>query len=117
MYLLGKWQDRVQQLAEHASLKDLSNELGIMRMMLEEILNQCEDAQDLLLHSARITGTVDKIQRLVETLDRIESRNAIAPTELVGLAAKWVQIINVHVNDPALLEKLSDELLDTIEAS
>lgn len=117
MYLLNKWQDRVDNLSNHPRLRDLTNELGIMRMMLEETLNQCNDAQDLIRHSARVTSIVDKIQRLVETLDKIEARNALQPAQLANLANQWVQIINIHVKDPMVLEKLSDDLLKTIEAT
>jgi hypothetical protein len=117
MYYLKKWKERVDALSNSPSIKDLTQELGIMRMMLEEILNDCNDVQDLLRHSARVTSTVDKIQKLVETLDKIESKSALQPAQLAHLANQWVQIINIHVKDPMVLEQLSDDLLKTIEAT
>ena len=115
-YYLHKWQDRVNALTDDPNIKDLTAEIGIMRMMLEEVLNQCNDAQDLIRYQTRITIAIDKIQKLVETIDRIEARSALQPAQLAKLADKWVQVINIHVKDPEVLEQLSNQLLGVIEA-
>lgn len=115
MYYLAKWQERVNQFTEHDQYKELTNELGIMRMMLEQILNQCEDSQDLLRHSARVTSAVDKIQKLVETIDKMDSRRALSPENLASLAQRWVQIINVYIQDPEVLDRLSQDLIGTLD--
>lgn len=115
VYYLNKWQSRVEQLATHPRIKDLYDEVGIMRMMLEETLNQCGDSHELMLHSRTVTQCVDKIQKLIETIDRIESRQALPPNILVNLAGEWVKIINLYITDPVVLEELSVKLVGVIE--
>lgn len=115
MYHLERWKKRVDELAGTPEIKDLHEEVGIVRMILEEIVNQCQDAQDLLRHSSKIIQAVDKIEKLITTLDRIDSRQNLEPAVLAQLAAQWVQIITVHVTDPHVLEKLSQELTETLD--
>jgi len=117
VYLLKKWNKRVGELTSSPQIKNLHEEVGIMRMMLEETLNQCTDSHDLIIHSRTITTCVDKIQKLVETVDKMDSREALAPQTLLQLAGDWVKIINVYITDPVVLEELGGKLIETVEAT
>ncbi len=115
MYHLQQWKKRVDQFSGHADIKNLNEEVGIIRMMLEETLNKCEDSDGLLQHAGRITAMIDKVQTLIATKDKMESRAALAPELLSRLAAEWVQIICIYVTDEKQLEELSGRLTHSLE--
>jgi len=116
VYRLNKWKDRVEEFSGATDIKNLHEEVGILRMMLEETLNQCKDPSDLLRYSARVTSIVDKISNLITSIDRIESREALDPATLMRLATEWIAIITCYVTDPDKLEELSDKLALTLDA-
>ena len=115
MYHLKRWKKRVEEFAGHTEIKDLHEEIGIVRMMLEETLNKCDDPDDLLQNSGRITAMVDKVQALIATVDKMDARAALAPDVLTRLAAEWVQIICVYITDENQLEELSGRLASSLE--
>lgn len=115
MYHLQQWKKRVDEFSGQPDIKNLHEEIGIIRMMLEETLNQCDDANTLLQHAGRITSMVDKVQTLVATVDKMDARAALAPEILSRLAAEWVQIICIYVTDEKQLEELSGRLTASLE--
>jgi hypothetical protein len=72
-YRLMRWQDRIKHHAEHDQVKSLRDEVGILRMMMEERLNECQSSTDLLLHSGAIASLVDKIERTVVSCHKLEN--------------------------------------------
>lgn len=117
-YRLTRWKDRVGQLADNDQIKSLREEIGILRMIMEEILNKCEDSTDLLMASHRISDVAMKIEKLVISCDKLESRmgQLLSKTAIVQLAGTYVQIINNHVNDPEIIEQISEEMLDATQS-
>jgi hypothetical protein len=115
VYHLEKWKERVGEFAGHTEIKSLHEEVGIMRMMLEETLNQCEDSADLLRYASKVTSMVDKISALVTSIDRMDSRQALDPNTLMRLASEWIAIITCYVTDPVKLEELSGRLTNTLD--
>ena len=65
-YRLGKFRAALDRHADSPRLKTLNDEVAILRMMLEEQLNQCQDAHDLVLKSHLISDLVVKIEKLVK---------------------------------------------------
>ena len=111
-YRLQRWKDRVGELASSQGVKSLREEIGILRLMLEEMLNQCETATDLLLFSAKMSDLVMKIERLVTSCDRLENRMGMLldKTTILNLAETYVQIITVHVTDEEAIEAISKDI-------
>ena len=112
-YRLNRWKQRVGELADNNSIKSLREEVGILRVILEEMLNQCEDSTDLLLFSQRMSDLVMKIEKLVSSCDRLENRMGLllGKDSVLQLAATYVQIINNHVTDPNIIEQISEEMI------
>ena len=112
-YRLGRWQERINQLADNDQIKSLREEVGILRMMMEEILTKCEDSTDLLLYSSRISDLAMKIERLVISCDRLENRmgQLLSKRAVLQLAGEYVQIINTFVTDPETMEQIGTQML------
>lgn len=118
-YRLQRWQTRVSELADSDTIKSLREEIGILRMVMEEILNKCDDSIDLLMASQRISDVAMKIEKLVVSCDKLEGRmgQLISKRAIVQLATEYVQVINNHITDPLIIEAISIELLEATERS
>lgn len=112
-YRLQRWKQRVGEMADSDSIKSLREEVGILRVILEEMLNQCKDSTDLLLFSQRMSDLVMKIEKLVSSCDRLENRMGLLLNKdsVLQLAATYVQIINTYVQDPNVIEQISEEMV------
>ena len=112
-YRLQRWQTRVGEMADNGNTKNLREEVAILRMILEEMLNSCNDSMDLLLYSQRMADLVIKIEKLVTSCDRLENRMGLllSKDSVLQLAATYVQIINTYVVDPEVIEQISTEMI------
>jgi hypothetical protein len=115
-YRLQKWQANVDYFAASPKVTTLRGEIGILRMMLEEQLNLCENQQDLLLYSHRISHLVGQIHNLVNTITKLEMKtgNFLDKSAALVLAGNIVDIIGRHVEDNKTVEDISSELLTLV---
>jgi hypothetical protein len=116
-YRLRRWKQRVGELADSEGIKSLREEVGILRMLLEETLNQCKTPMDLLLYSQKMADLVMKIEKLVVSCDKLENRMGLLLNKdsVLQLANTYVQIINNHIEDPDIIERVSLAIADATE--
>jgi hypothetical protein len=116
-YQLRRWKNRVDSFADNDQIKSLREEIGILRMVMEELLNKCEDSTDLLMTSHRIADVAMKIEKLVVSCDKLENRMGLLLSKraVVQLAGEYVQIINNYVSDPDTIERISEEMICATE--
>jgi len=112
-YRLSKWKARVGQFADSEGIKSLREEIGILRVILEEMLNQCKDATELLLFSARMAGLVMQIERLVVSCDKMEGKMGLLLNKdsVLQLASEFVEIINGEITDATVVERISMKMM------
>lgn len=111
-YRLEKWQARVGEFADSDKIKSIREEIGILRMILEEFLCQCKDSHDLLLFSPRITDLTMKLEKLVSSCDRLETKSGMLldKSKALQLASKMVEIISKYVVDGSAVDKIASEI-------
>ena len=111
-YNLAKWQSRVNHFAGNDAVKSLRDEIGISRMLLENILNLCKDEHDLLLYSGKIGELVTKIEKLVVACSRLESNMGMLldRTAALQLSGQMVEIITKYVDDPDAVSNIANEI-------
>ena len=112
-YRLTKWKARIGDLADSDGIKSLREEIGILRMIVEEMLDKCHDATDLLLYSTRMADLVMKIEKLVVSCDKMEGKMGLllSRSSVLQLAAEYVEIINKHIGDASIIDVISQEML------
>lgn len=112
MYRLSKFQARVHEFADSGKLKTLTEEIGIMRMMLEERLNQCTDEHDLLLNAGVISEMVARINGLVQSCHNLEEKTGalLNQTQLTAYIDQVLQIIDDTIEDKSVLAKIADKI-------
>lgn len=111
-YRLGKFHSRVKDFAENPMIKNLRDEIGVLRVILEELMTQCNDSQELLFASGKITMIIDKIRDLVRTAHDLDTKlgNQLSKVQVVETAETILSIVCQHVKDPSALAKIADAL-------
>jgi len=115
-YRLTKFKARVQRMSSSDGLKTLSEEIGILRVMMEERLNQCNDAQDLMMQSQTISDLAMKIEKLVVSCSKLESTlgQTMDKAALLAFGSKVIQIIGENIEDPEVLDSIGTSIVNLL---
>ena len=70
-YRLTKYQAQLKRFSQSPGIKSLRDEVGILRMILEEKLNQINDNVELVMSSSIISDLVIKINTLVVSCHKL----------------------------------------------
>lgn len=115
-YRLTKYKARVEEKADSAKIKSLREEVGILRMTLEEIVNRCEEPTDLVIHSGKISDLILKIDKVVTSCHRLEksSGSLLDKNIIINLVTKIIEIITEEIDNEEVLESISSKILSEI---
>ena len=115
-YNLTKYHLRLQRQANSPRLKDLNEEVGILRMMLEEQLLKAERENDLLLYAAPISDLVTKVERTVLACHKLEDQmgKLLDMNQLFVFVEMVIEIISNNINDPEALERIGNQIQKAI---
>jgi uncharacterized Zn finger protein (UPF0148 family) len=107
-YQLQRWQSKLNRFAENDHIKSLRDEAGILRMILEEKLNQLHDEHDLILNSHIISDLVLKIEKVVSSMNKLDIQmgQMMDRQALLRLASGLAQIITEEVEDTKVVESV-----------
>ncbi len=116
-YKLRQYQERVGELANSTDIKSLREEIGIVRMTLENVLNMCDNENKLLIHSGQITNLVGMIQKLITSCQSMEERNnnLLERKVVIVIADSIVTLIGQYITDPEVLNELGARICESIE--
>lgn len=111
-YQLGQWQSRVDDFATNPQIKNLREEIGILRICLERLINSCSDHTTLIMYSGKISELVMKIEKLVTTCHKLESSLGMMIDKLAAqqLSNEIVAIISEHVTDASIVAAIADKI-------
>ncbi len=112
-FRLRKWQARVDEFAIHPEAKTLQDEIGILRMLLEEIINSCNDSTMLVLNSHKISDIVTRIEKLVSSCHKLERATGalLDKNTIMMFITRLIEVIGTHVKDPAALQSIGDVIV------
>jgi hypothetical protein len=115
-YRLQVWQERVNEFAESANVKNLRGEIGVTRLILQSVLDMAEDPQGLMMYSTRIASLVRQIESLVKSCDRLDARfeSVLDEASAMKFASQVVKIISEFVKEPETIDKISEGIIDAL---
>lgn len=115
-YRLAKWKDRLGEFADNDQVKSLREEIGILRILMEETMNMCKTSDDLLLYSGKISDLALRIEKVVSSCHRLEASTGMLldKTAALHLASVIVKIISDHVTDEDAIDKISSQIIEEI---
>jgi hypothetical protein len=113
-YRLDRWNARIQRFTGSDKLKSLHDEIGILRMLLEEVLTQCHGPNDLVMRSQQISQLVLNIDKVVTSCHKLENSmgQLLDRSAVVEFAGKIIEIVAARVTDPNLLDEIASEIVD-----
>ena len=111
-YRITKFRTRLGELRSNEFIKDLRDELAILRMILEEKLNGVQSSTDLILQSGHISELVMKVERLVTSCQKLEDRLGVTidKAKVIGIAEQIIAIIVTHEKDDAIVEAIAKDI-------
>lgn len=94
-YRLTKWQARLDDKTSQTEIKSLRDEIGILRVVMEETLNRCETESDLMINASKISDMAMKIEKLVASCHKLEGSmgKLMDKAAILQFAAEIVEII------------------------
>lgn len=117
MLRLAQWQSRVSELADAGGIKSLREEVGLLRLLLESTTARCQDVDDLLLSSSRISELTKDIDKVLTSCVRLEEKSGqtLDKTLAMNFAAQVIQIIGKHIKDSEILDMIANEIIEVLK--
>jgi hypothetical protein len=117
LYNLSQWQKQLEEQVDNPNIKSLREEIGIMRVMLQQRFDMAKSAGELVLISGSVGEMIAKIGKLVQQCHRIEIDlgQLLDKTQAAQLAQETVTIIGKYVDDPDILSMIAEDLMETVE--
>lgn len=117
--LLSRYKTEIRRLGSSEHVMSLRDEIGVLRMMLERLLNNCRGDADLLLYSPQLSELVMKIGKIVTDCHKIEERTGqlLSREELGAFALTVIQLVNENVTDPDAKRKIGDGIMAAIPST
>jgi len=115
-YRLAKWRVKLDHFANSEGIKSLRDEIAILRMVLEERLELCNDATDLVLQSHSISDLIMKIEKLVASCHKLEGSmgQLLDKQAILTFASDVIGIIGDEVTDTEAVGAIADRILATV---
>jgi len=116
-YQLGKFQAALEKQATSPNIKCLRDEIAILRILMQEKFNKCNDATDLILQSGPISDLVLKIDKVVTSCHKLEGSmgQLLDKTAILQFANEVIKIIAVELEgEEVKLNKIADQILKIV---
>ncbi len=114
---IARWRGKLDDKADAEGIKSLRDEIAILRICLEERLNTCQDAMDLILQSQAISSMVMNIERVVTSCNKLEASmgHLLDKQAVLQFAQVVIGIIAKALEDqPETVNLIADEILQTV---
>jgi hypothetical protein len=107
----------MEHFAGNPKAQSLKEEVGILRLVLEQIVSQCESANDLMIASPRISDLATKIEKLLTTSSKMEDRlgNTLDKAAVLSLGSKIVDMIGNIIEDAETIDAVSSGIIDILK--
>lgn len=117
-YRLTKFRERVENKLASPRLKSLTEEVGILRITLEQVLENCTDEYELTLFSTKITELVGAIRSTLEASIKIEERSNLTldKTQVMVVAERLIKIIGDRIPEEDMSE-VADQIIKAFEVN
>lgn len=74
LYKLSVFKARLESFGQAEGVIGLRQEIGIMRILIEEMMNQIKGPNDVVIYSVKIGDLISKLNRLVTDAHKLESQ-------------------------------------------
>ena len=116
-YILKLFKRRIEDKAQSPDVKSLRDEIGILRLLLETIINSCNSDTELILQVGPIGDLVSKIERTVACCHKLESSmgKLLDKASILQFAGSIITILSEEIDDPDLLNVIATKITGAME--
>ncbi len=116
-YRLAKFRSRASELGNSKHLSSLTDEVAILRILIEEMVNACDDTSELLLRAGPLADLLMKAERLVMSCTKLDVRlgNHLTKDQILQFAQLVVEIVSDEITDEHVLDSISSKILKAFE--
>jgi hypothetical protein len=110
---LSKWKGELARLGNSPAIYSLRDEIGVMRLTLQEMVNRCENANELLVWEPNISRLTMNIGRLVKDFHSLEANlgQLLDKQALIEFGGKIIDIICDKIKDEELRKEIAGAIL------
>ena len=114
-YKLNRYKARFIEFLTSAGIKDLREEIAILRILVEEVFNKYSDGM-LIAAVPILSDLIPKIEKLVISCHKLEQSlgSLLDEKSILNLATAILEIIDTHIKDPEIQRLISIDLAQLI---
>jgi ribosome-binding factor A len=111
-YQFGMHRERIKEYSSEDTIKNLRDEIAVLRMLISKKLESCKDDAELMLNASSISELVLKVERLVKTCISTEDKlgETLDKTKLEQFANSVIQVICDEITDPEIIGKIGERI-------
>lgn len=116
-YRVKQYQARLEEKSKSTTLKSLSDEIAVLRIITETVLNECINPSTLVAYSATLADLVLKTEKLVTACHKLDKdlESLVGADELNIFANKIVEIMADFIKEPDDLRSASVKVQGALE--
>ena len=118
-YQLTRFKAQVARMTDSSAVKNLREELGILRVIMETHMNQCESDSDLILKSQVIGDLAMKIEKMVTSCNKLDTHlgQVLDKQALLNFASEIINIISEEVTDTDVVDAVATRIMESLSCS
>ena len=111
-FLQNRWHAQIKEFGTNSELRDLSMEMGTIRLLVDNLVGRCRDAYDLQIFSGQIDGLLKTLTGLARVSHGIKKDidNVIGPEQLSKFADTLFDILLEEIKDANVINRISLKL-------
>ncbi|MEK0346372.1 MAG: hypothetical protein QQN65_06015, partial [Nitrosopumilus sp.] len=100
--------DKLDDFGKGKNKFNMSEELGILRIVLQEILGQCTDTTQLMRHNQKISNTISQIERLISSSLKLDQKlgQLVTKDEMLAIAQALIECIQTEIKDAQTVKNI-----------
>ena len=93
--------DKLNEFSRGKNKFSLAEELGILRIVLQEILGTCTDSTQLMRHNQKISSTIAQTERIILSSLKLDQKlgQLVSKDEMITIAQALVGCIQIEIQD------------------
>ncbi len=125
-YRIERYRVRLREFTESDQVKSLRDEIGLLRILVEERFNRIDGHSDLLLHSGPLSDLIMKIEKVVVSCHKLEGSmgKLVDRAAILRFASEIVQLVTEEIDSRLsipeierneLIDKIGDRIMSSLE--
>lgn len=112
-YNIPHFQRKIQEKCESPKIKSLREEIGLLRLVIESIINKCDgDVHALIMQSQVLSDLIMKVDKVVNSCHKLEASSGqlLDKAAVITFAGSVVSVIAEYITDQETLQQVAERI-------